>query len=250
MALQKLGLEHLPFGEGGTVHLRGPSGQVITIDSNGTKQIEWTPDDRRALEVEVRAAVIARAPLPLLPFQDVIVRAQIQIGHGKVNFTSPAIADAEQVFTYTSENWILPARGALWRLSTRELRITFQAVQMTDGSPPPAHTSIQVSIQPCSGMTRPLVPQSNYFSGQAESPVAICMFPMEANEFRVFRTDTGLPFAAGTDVLTLLSPRFGSSGPQDPANYGVFRPIPWRMIGFKINNIATTLPVPCGVEYA
>jgi len=229
--------EQLPYqADGRHVELRGPAGQVLELLADGPKTIQWSPVDRRALEVEVRILLTDYLPVGGLESPD--VRWRMRYGHGKHTWQSPRVCPAAfgaGVPAFVNNS--LPARGIVFRVAAREFDIELRNMglqRVYHGDPYTTYTStlISISFQPVFGMQTPLFPRVARGKGfnvtTLETVKTFQPFPPEANEFRLF-DDNGLPFdstaGAGIDFYGMDGYAIGLA--QELEMYADWRPIPF-----------------------
>jgi len=154
-----------------------PAGQLIELPpAPGSKLFAWSTKERLAMDLELRARIVG-APPAFFPE----VRWSSELGHGRVSYSDPApsvsgglggaIAIADE---------ILPARGMVWRLSAKELRINFR--NFTVGLLPPLSIKLLVSVQPAQGAL-PFVRRQQQISIPAAGSSSLNRFPAEASSW-------------------------------------------------------------------
>jgi hypothetical protein len=255
-----------------TTKLRGPSSQLLTlprvvfpaayVPGVGPVTIQWLPEDRRALELELRCEIVsstagtaANLPDPTAIGDQPLIYYRLEIGHGKAVYTRPS-GPTKAVSTTHEQDYVLPIRGLYLRLSTRELKLTlyspgvFNIPPMPVTHPTPCKQSVvRVSFQPVldSG-SAPTFPRGDaHFAPSAAYAPGVKQFPMEANEWRV-RKLNGLPFAAGVTSLVFVGLNGGAlalGGLTDAASFADWTPIPTLARSFT-NGLAT---VPMQIDY-
>jgi hypothetical protein len=201
----EIGVTPLPFGEHGEVKLRGPFGQVLTLEGAGPKQIQWAPVDRRVEELEFRAFITTYGPDPGFPSVPPLVRWRLDYGHGQLTYQSPVL------MPYTIEGGVdafsrnvLPARGLCLRTSARELKMTFESPSKIDNTAPWGQVKISVSLQPVYAGEPPLVPKQHYAANLAlVGGFPLEPFPPEATEFRIF-DEQGQPYPPGSGNMAFI----------------------------------------------
>jgi hypothetical protein len=214
-----------------TVPLRGFAGQLLTIQGTGKKEFEWLPEDTRAMDLELRAKMTARAPT-VGAQSAVIVRCSALLSHGANVWNSPSQVTKGSFAAVGQPDfqpWILPARGMVWRFSAREFRITFEVVGMLNPlAPIPVNTTITVSMQPTQASDRIVFPIQQFYRRfeNANPAFRFGTFPMEANTFRVFVPATGRPFAAAVATVGILDEGQNVIASVDAINYAALTPIP------------------------
>lgn len=220
-------MNDLPYSSG-SAHVmprRGPTGMVLRLrGTTGSEQhIEWAPVDRRQCEVEIRARLMScNCALAQIP----IVRVKTELGHAEATWTEPPALFAIVAGTPVQRP-SLPARGAVWRLNVRELRLTFYNAGVVAGAPW-TEGDLQVTIQPAAAMQLPTYPYQDI-----AFPVAAVqhLFPMEAREWRL--TDVvGLPVAPAAVSVIPTGSAGALLGAVDAAAVADFRPIPHDAVGW------------------
>jgi hypothetical protein len=215
------GLEVMP--------LRGPSAQLLKLQSDGPIAITWAPTDKRATDLEVRVRLIdvIGADGDINP---PVVRWHMQLGHGMYVWNQPPLSAPFAGGAPVYADYALPARGVVLRMSTRELTIRLRQIGKRD-APFDLYPALIVSVSflPCIGMRLPAFAQQDYSPTVGGAGLPAAPFPTEANEFRVFN-DHGLPFAAGD--IYFVGVLGATIGPYPLASYSAFSPIPVDAIGF------------------
>lgn len=204
---------------------QGPTGATLRIrGGTGAEQhVEWAPMDRRQYEVEIRARLmVCNCALGQIP----IVRVKTELGHAEATWTEPPTPFA--VISGTPyQRPSLPARGAVWRLNVRTLRLTFFNAGVVAGAPW-TQGDVQVSIQPAAAMCLP-----TFVYQDIAFPVAAVthLFPMAAREWRL-TDDTGLPLAPAAVSVIPVGAAGALLGAVDAASIADFRPIPHDAAGW------------------
>ena len=208
---------------GGVVKLRGPSALRLKLQGMGAVQLAWEPEDRRQAEVEIRARLVScDGVIGTRP----ILRMRAELGHGKSVWSEPPTP-----FTVVAGSpivrYVVPARGGLWRLNVRELRLIFQNGGAI-GGPLWTEGEVDVSIQPCSGMQPPHFPRSHL-----AFPVAgvVQPFPIEATEWRAC-DERGLPLALGAVAVLFAGSAGALFGISDASLFADWNPIPKDAVGW------------------
>jgi hypothetical protein len=222
------------------VPLRGPTGLLLTIGPEPTAtvgpagvpqlspsvvQIAWEPEDRRQCEVEIRARLMG---CNCLIGQRPIVRFRVELGHAEQVWTEPP-APFGQVAGAPLQEHSLPARGAIWRLNVRELRLQFRNAGVIGGGPGWSRGELQVSIQPCVGQHVPTLPWSSYVVPVV--PSSPHLLPLEAREWKLMDV-RGLPLAAGAVGIVLVGPAGALLAALDGALLFDWTPIPHEASGW------------------
>jgi hypothetical protein len=243
VSIQEIPGEHMPYAGGESdVALAGPSGQVIELAADGVNTIQWAPVDRRAMEVEIRIRLLNHLNPDRVLSDPPLLRASLTFGHGKLTwqepFIAPPFATSEVGGLFAYHRYAVPARGVVWRVDARELKLYLQSPGTLSGAASYPRTSVMVSFQPCQAMERPVFPQMEYAVTALGPPIVAAAFPQAANEWRLFDAN-GLPFVAGDvvcaglEVETYTVPR---------AQLADFRPIPFHAVGWLCD-------VPAYAEY-
>ena len=176
------------------VDLRGPSGVSLNLSGFASKQIAWEPVKRGQMELEVRARIVGTsAIIGSIP----IVRWDMELGHGKNVYREPNPA-LPQIAGTPMLKYSLPARGMIFRINARELRLFFELQGPLAGVPIP-ELAIRVSIMPCLGAWCPCpIHQAIAFPfAGVQQP-----FPAEAREWKL-TNEAGLPIV-GQPALSVL----------------------------------------------
>lgn len=245
-------MEKMPYLDGSEIKLRGPSGLILELVSNGQRQFQWAPEDKRALDVELRAFIVDYGPVP--PGPDApdppVVRFGMTFGHGVQTWNHPIATPYGLAGTIGGAQitvpWVLPARGLVMRMSCRELFFSLQSPsKLVDPATGPwPYTKVQVSIQPVHSARLPAIARQQY--GMTAPPAGsfyLETFPPEATEFRLF-DNQGRPFAAGADLITFQDLGGGQLGAGvDVALYATFQPIPVNAIGWSAGTPDPTVGV-------
>lgn len=190
--------------------LRGPASQILTLLDGETKRVSWEPADRRQLEIEIRARIIAcDLAVGLVP----VVKWSAELAHGDAVWLEPTPA-LQQIAGTPMQPYTLPARGMVWRTNPREFRLDFRNAGALTGQPM-GRCVVQVSILPCNGQGRVLYPYEHE-SGLAVGNV-VQPFPMGAREWMVVDSD-GTPLAGPGGVVFV-----GVAG-------ALFGPVPWAQL--------------------
>jgi hypothetical protein len=220
---------------GGEAHceLRGPSAQLITLQGPAARvAIQWLPEDRRVLDVEVRMRVVGTRGFIFGDFPPV-VEYSVQLSQGLYVWSEPPINyPVSNDTTFPIANTVLPARGVVFRAPTREMSITLAAPRVLFGGVmPPDHTTIvSVSFAPSSGMFLDVWPKHSMFdflAPQHNDP----SFPIAANEWRVSNFQSGDPMTVGSVTYATLTG--GVLGSTALASLADFRPIPVHAFSFR-----------------
>lgn len=236
----------LKWGAHGAVRVRGPYGQILTLEGSGPRSLQWAPETRDALELEVRARVVDYGPDPGFPSIAPLVRYRLTYGHGQLTLQDPIVCPFTiegGIDAYTQT--VLPARGTVFRVAARELEIAFFQPSKIDNAIAWPQVHVAVSVLPVYS-PQGVKPQQHY-TATAPLPGGVGLpiepFPAWATEFRCF-DDQGRPFAAGAGNMTFITLGGELIAPPSVgvAEYATFQPIP-------VQAAAWGPPVPCGVEY-
>lgn len=243
MSIKQIAGEHMPYAGGSSeLYLAGPSGQVIELEADGVNTIQWAPTDRRAMEVEIRIRLMTHLNPERILNDPPLLRASMFFGHGKLTwqepYFAPPFATSEVGGFFAYERYGIPARGVVWRVDARELKLLLQSPGTLNGQPSYPRTSVMVSFQPCSAMERPVFPQVDFGVTAIDPTIIAAPFPQAANEWRIY-DDKGLPFLAGNIVAAGLETE---SYVVPRAQLADFRPIPFHAVGWVCD-------VPCYAEY-
>jgi len=193
---------------GKQLQLRGPFGQVIALEGDGPRQLQWAPEERDAQELEFRAFILNYGPNPGFPSTAPLVRWGLKYGHGQMTYQLPIVCPYTiegGIDAYTQN--VLPARGLVLRMQCREFEITFSQPSKIDQSAAWPQVQIAVSMQPVYASQVPLVPKQHYsanlpLAGGAGTPLE--PFPPEATEFRVF-DEQGQPYPGGAGLMSFIT---------------------------------------------
>jgi hypothetical protein len=237
-------IQSLQWGAHGAVGLRGPYGQILTLEGDGQRSLQWAPEHRDALELEVRARIVDYGPDPGFPSVAPLVRFRLTYGHGQLTLQDPFLCPFTLqggIDAYTQT--VLPARGTVFRVAARELEISFFQPCKIDSTAAWPQVHVAISVLPVYAPAT-VVPRQHYTATlPLPAGLPIEPFPPWATEFRCF-DDQGRPFAAGTGNMTFFT--LGGALIAAPSvgieQYATFQPIP-------VQAAAWGPPVPCGVEY-
>lgn len=247
-------LEKLPVSVGtpSMVSLRGPSGYLLKLQGTGAKSVQWAPVDRRAQEVEVRALLIThtrRAPVT----RPALVRVRVNYGHGAIQWLNPRAAAYSPGFAggvFPLPGFVLPARGAVWRMSTREATVTFDSPGTTDPAAAPYdECSLQISFQPVFCSRPPLFPRSDVVLAGPGGVFKLGALPAEADSLRIWDVDTGLPYAAGVLNVRYVDTEGNLSAVTDANLLADFHPIPTQAIAIIGVPVAPIVSFYMGIEF-
>lgn len=223
---------------GRTITLRGPASQNLNLEGSGLVAIghqvlAWEPDNREANEIEIRARMLSTdAIIGSIP----VVRWFSEIGHGDAVWREPQPALPIVQGTPITE-YSLPARGMVWRTTSREFRIGFRLQGVLAG-PAPTKATIQVTILPGWGLLWPTYPYQHIVFPTAG---IVTGFPMTAREWRL--TDAvGRPLAPAAVSVTFVGIVGALFGVSDGALFDDWRPLPHDAVGFSAS-------APCFVSY-
>lgn len=242
------GTERMPFDESGMLVLRGPSAQILELQRDGLKTIQWAPDDKRVLDLELRAYVVDFQPRSGIEQRRApVVRYSLRYGHGvgvvDVPASAPIVADAAENSIIPN---ILPARGLVLRLSSRECLMRFYSPCRLDDQEPYDVTKLAISVQPTqvvgSALPREQYAQNRDFEQLQE--IKVNLFPPEASEWRLYNGD-GQPYPPSYNIPENRVNLANLAGAWVPETFGAFpelritdladwRPIPVHAIGWYI----------------
>jgi hypothetical protein len=201
------GREPLEFPPGQTFALNG-------VGESSAQAFSWATVAKRALDLELRIQPLSflRANESTAP----IINYRLEIAHGDVVHKFPATPQGLVI-----NNPILPHRGLLARLSSRELRVALWLSPL-DLDPPDGAT-VKVSVQPALGSTgRPSIVMQDVNT----SPTTMQQFPLEAREWRVRSVQDGQPGPIGLASLTFVALTGALAAGGDAALYADWTPIP------------------------
>jgi hypothetical protein len=231
------------------VKLRGPSSQTLSLIASADptnphrpiasrQMIQWLPEDREAMEVEIRA-VYAAVPRqlpgpPPVPLPIPAVWWTAEFGHGKATYRRPDHAfPSGAIAGLPAQDYLMPVRGLYLRGSFRELKLTFYLGNTLEPAPfdtgelvPSA--KIIVSFQPVLSSVAPVWPRQQFawFVGAGPTAMGIVLWPMEAHEFRVRQLGNSLPFALGSCFVQFLGINGAVIGAADANALQDWTPIP------------------------
>jgi len=210
-----------------------PTGLQLNLEGESQKLFSFETVDRRVADLEVRARIAsANTAIGGWP----VVRWWAEISHGETNYRQPAPSFAI-IAGSRLQDFTMPARGMVLRLSARTLRLGFYISAPPSGIAATKAT-IQVSCQPAYGNGQPLMPyqQMGFPIAGARTPL-----PMDAREMRL--TDfAGLPLAPAAVAVIFVGLSGLLLGPVDGASYADWRPIPH-------DAASMTLGAGCWVAY-
>lgn len=231
MATKVIAGERLPVGTGGDViSLQGPSGQVVELAGDGANTLQWAPIERRAMEVELMIRLLAHTNPAGINNDPPILRASVQYGHGVLTWQDPFMPPPFASGALVYENYGVPARGIVWRLAAREIKVVLRSSGRKSGGAAYPKTSVYVSFLPCDGMVRPVWPQ-NDFAVTSLVPLVIAPFPVGATQWRIF-DQNGAAFAAGNVSYVGLE---SETYTVTRASLADFRPIAYDAVGYVAN---------------
>jgi hypothetical protein len=232
----------LPHGLGDSlVALDGRAGAQLRLERTGPQSFEWSPHDRQALDLELRARIVATtATLGTTP----LVRWRLEIGHGTETWSLP-VGPIPLISGTRHEDPILPGRGLLLRVSARRLKITFVGgFDLDDGIV--ESSTIEVSVQPSAADKCCNADAYQQYGDPTALPPPphVQPFPMGAREFMIRDPFTSAAFGLGGCVVIFTSIAGDLFGPLDvfTAGFGEWTPIPVHAIGLLSS-------VPIGVSY-
>jgi hypothetical protein len=203
------------------VSLNGNAGQTFSLNvgggAAGVASYEWSPEDRRVMDLEVRLRVMSAVGSSNATIFRVFYK--IEIGAGESSFAEPV----QKIFNVNVPvtDHALPARGSMFRVNARRLKLSFRALVVT---PPLSGLELAVSVQPCSSSIVPQVPAVTRVPAGVLATSPVSAIPMAANEWR-FRQENGQAWAAAANLVrwyTLTGTLFGIF---DAALYSDWAPI-------------------------
>jgi hypothetical protein len=260
-------VESLPYnGSEAAVNLRGNSSELIVVNHAQSVTVSWSPVDRRALSIEMRARVVAGSDWKSGTNPDgsganlgvPSVRFTTKTSHGRTVWDDPPLAlplkpdtsdpgHLPDLTDYTIQPYHMPARGLRMQRDAREFSITFTNVgqgdrfQNSTGLAFRSRVTIAVSFLPASAVFE-VFPQTSLLNGSyylTNDFGRVCVFPTGANEWRLFQPLTGAPFRSTDpyDAQVQLVSLCGTStgGAPKMSDLAEFRPIPHDAFGFKTN---------------
>jgi hypothetical protein len=243
----------IPLGPGKCIELAGRGGTQLTLLPGGPpfgidaqQQYTWTPEVVLPPPIDprdVNAKRIAKLPsdydvqILWLSAEKPInnppyVFWRLEYGHGEsvydLPFRSFGPPPAGSPVFPVQVGWMLPQRGLRLRVPARELRFNFFVPPVAEPPPEPvvpggAPCVIQISVQPCNGMTPEQLPITDMVYGG--DPAA--QLPLGATEMRFSDPNSGLSYAAATAYVQFWDVTGAAvGGPVDTSLYGAWAPIP------------------------
>lgn len=208
-----------------------PAGIVLTLPpAPGQRLYAWDVDGNVAMDVELRARIVS-CPPGFLP----LVRYSIELGHGRIVYTDPQPSVAGPLGgAVVFEQEILPARGMVWRLSAKQLRVNFQ--NFTAGLAPPApDIKIAVSVQPVLGAARPYRMRQQFVDVPAAGSSGVSRFPADFDSWHVRSAVSGKVLAGGytVDYISLTNATIATVAPP---TLRFEDPIPVLAAGWRLND--------------
>jgi hypothetical protein len=230
--------------------LRGPSAQILVLNQPGTqKQITWAPTDRRAHDVEVRIVIQSMTLNAALPRSEPCVLYRFEFGHGMSVLNDPSLVPKNDHPGGTT----IPARGALRRLTARELKLTLFYYGAFATGNAPSDVVCSVSFLPVLAM--PLPPPQTcdvYNPGLVDKSM---MFPPSATEWRLY-DQFGKAYVAafGVDIVLYgvsghAIPTAGPFTPLDRNRFADWTPIPSRAAAWRQDLASAPDALPINVSY-
>jgi hypothetical protein len=210
-------------------HLTGPSSQQLVLQGSGQKSISWGTTERRAVELEIRIRILASS---VTATHFPIVQYVMEFGHGKALWKTGQVPNT-QTNAVPAHQLVVPARGVVHRLSTRDLRLTLFCNGDEAGTAV-ASNVVQVSFQPVLSSCRDVFPRQQFSRSITDG---FCGLPMEAEEMRVRNPTNGQPFAALADTFHFLAFNGGIWGNADAATLADWVPIPSGAVAFTSSHV-------------
>lgn len=241
--IERFAAYRIPYGEAvdEVVRLRAAASATLNLTSDAASvtgsekgsEIEWAPEGGRpAQPVEVRARAIGFQGNFGLNEQP-IIRWRMLFGHGTAVWQDPQLQNPG--ILRASVEYTVPARGLMFRMTTRELKLVFRNAGNAAGTAPVlTNIQLQVTIQP--------VGSAQFDSQQYEQqrtniadPTVRNQFPASAREWRL-RGEGGLAIPAGPTVnLFSMTGVLYSTNPC--ASYADWQPIPAPANSWNVNAV-------------
>ena len=220
------GLVKIPWA-GRNIVLRSPASQSLDIEGTGEKLLSWEPEDKEALDLEVRARIVGTTATAL---QTPVVRWWTETGHGNSVWREPTPFD--QSAAIRMRDWSLPGRGIVFRVAARRFRIAFRGAGLvSDPASLVARNTIQVSIMP----TYTNACGCPYTSSNFAPLDVVHAFPMTAREWRLMTND-GLPVSGGPPRVDLIAVSGAVIATMQQQDYDDWNPIPHEAAGYRLTN--------------
>ena len=216
---------HIPHA-GRVVKLTAPASQQLKLQGDGSIGINWDPEDKAAMQVEVRARVESTSvPVDEIP----LIRWSSEVTHGHAVWTEPAQTQKELAQLVPSLDYALPGRGMVWRTSSRRFTITFRNAGELGTGDDIASSKLLVSILPVWGGLVDVYPYAHVSQNIPASNLQRNVFPMTAREWRLM-TVLGRPVTAAAIDIQLsgvTGQPLPGGGSVDAADYSDWQPIPF-----------------------
>lgn len=241
----KFAAYRVPFGEAvhQVVKLRAAASAVLNLEADAASttgsekgvEIAWEPlDGRPAQPVEVRARPIAFAGNFGLNVQP-LIRWRMLFGHGTAVWQEPQPESAG--ILRAAVEFTVPARGLMFRMTTRELKMVFRNGGNAAGTMSLTNIQLQVTIQPV-GSAQFDAQQYTQQRFNIVDPTVRNSFPTSAREWRL-TNEAGLPIPAGPTV-SLFSMTGVLYATNPVTSYADWQPIPAPAQAWNINAVVPT----------
>lgn len=196
--------EKIPYANGdSTVSLRGPSAQRLDLMRDGKIAIQWSPMDKRTMDLEVRMRVIGTRGMAYGESPPV-VQYSAQISQGQFVWDDPPINfPCETSTTFGLQASTLPDRGAVLRVPARELRLVLFSPRRLDGSPALESVTVSVSFCPSNAMGIDVWPDQQSYPIDAIANSKAAAIPIGATEWRAYGPVPSLPLVGALTIATL-----------------------------------------------
>ena len=215
---------------------------IALVPGERNNQYSWAPfvrdggGSQRSLASDVDVQIMwvaATKPINNPP----LVYWRIEYGHGEQVYGLPlrsSLGAVPALFNTQDGGWVLPQRGLRIRLPTRECRFYFFTPPEAEPPPEPvvpggAPCSLQISVQPCSGLDPQNLPLTDAMFAQdlLLGPVAPSQLPLGATEMRLSDPTNGVAFGAGEQVAFYdVTGAAAGTGPVNMADFAQWAPIP------------------------
>jgi hypothetical protein len=238
--------ETVKFGTSGQVTSGAPLTTTMRLVPGAESRLQWDPADHRVCDLELRLHLQtwprADLPRPYASYRDPLLSYRLEVAHGRMMDAEPPTTVG--VDLTRAGRYDMPARGAVKRITARELNVFVRYEGMGHSSDPAVTpfpwVEVIVSVQPVTGPTLPAPPLSaSILPGLAAWPQN---FPPEAKEWRLVDR-WGRPYAAatGTDIVAVdaLGRYFYTYNTAVPialarSSFADWQPIPPRMRGWGL----------------
>jgi hypothetical protein len=222
--------------------LAGRAGTVLSLVPGARNtQYSWSPFVRdsagvsRPLASDIDLQIMwltAEKPINNPP----LVYWRIEYGHGEQVYGVPmpsSLGLAPDLFN-AQPGWMLPQRGLRLRLPARECRFHFFTPAIAEPPPEPvipggAPCHLQISVQPCSGLSPQQLPVTDAMFAQdlVSGPGVPSQLPLGATEMRLRDPTNGVAFGGGEQVAFFdVTGAPSGVGPVPMALYAEWVPIP------------------------